>query len=158
METRLHSYETYLYKYFLPIAWFPWRGFGSLQRAFPPGDPNSANMRWVSIILWCLIYSLAVSYAVRLKTVFVSETGLRVRGYITEIELPFSDLASVKHNWFFRNDTLFLTVRSKFGNGILFIARRRVMTESGAVSTLDMLRGLITQGTDAEQVVGGKAR
>jgi hypothetical protein len=144
METRLHSYETYLYKYFLPIAWFPWRGLSGLHRVFPPSDPNSSTMIWFAIIFWCLTYYLVVSYAIRLKTVFVNETGLRIRGYITEIEIPFSDLASVKHNWFFKNDTLFLNVRSAFGNRILFIAKRRVVTERGAMSTLDMLRGLIT--------------
>jgi len=85
-----------------------------------------------------------VFYAVRLKTVFVNETSLRIRGYVTEIEVPFSDMASVKHNWFFKNDTLILGVRSVFGDRILFIARRRVLTEGGKMSTLDMLRGLIT--------------
>ena len=94
--------------------------------------------------MWCVTYPLVVFYAFRLKTVFANETGLRIRGYITEIEIPFSDLASVKHNWFFKNDTLFLNVRSAFGNRILFIAKRRVVTERGAMSTLDMLRGLIT--------------
>ena len=143
METRLHSYETYLYKYFLPIFWFPWDGLRSVRRAFPSSDPNSATMIWVAIIMWCVTYPLVVFYAVRLKTVFLNETGLRVRGYVTQIEIPFSDIASVKHNWFLKNDTLFLNGHSAFGYKILFIARRRVVTERGSTPTLDMLRSLI---------------
>lgn len=92
--------------------------------------------------MWCVSYGLVVFYGVRLKTVFVNEAGLRIRGYITEIEIPFSEVASVKHNWFFKNDSLFLNVRA-FGDKILFIARRRVTTERGAIATLDMLRSLI---------------
>jgi hypothetical protein len=107
METRLHSYETYLYKYLLPILWFPWEGLGSVRRAFPPSDPNSLTTIWLIIIIWCATYPLLQYYAIRLKTVFANETGLRIRGYITEIEIPFSEIASVKHNWFFKNDTLF---------------------------------------------------
>src|SRR5215813_14356128 len=136
METRLHSYETYLYKYVLPVLWFPWDGFRSVQRAFPTTDPNNSTLRWVAIIMWCVSYGLVVFYGVRLKTVFVNEAGLRIRGYITEIEIPFSEVASVKHNWFFKNDSLFLNVRSAFGDKILFIARRRVTTERGAIATL----------------------
>lgn len=101
-------------------------------------------MIWVAIIMWCVTYPLVVFYAVRLKTVFTNETGLRIRGYISEIEIPFSEVASVKHIWFFKNDTLFLNVHTAFGDRILFIARRRVVTERGAMSTLDMLRNLIT--------------
>ena len=115
-------------------------------------------MKWVAIILWCVTYSLVVFYAIRLKTVFVNETGLRIRGFVTEIEIPFSDLASVKHNWFFKNDTLFFNARSAFGDRILFIAKRRVVTERGAMATLGMLRGLITQCGDAEQIVAREPR
>jgi hypothetical protein len=143
METRLHSYETYLYKYFLSVLWFPWDGFRSARRAFPPTDPNNGTMMWVAIIMWCVTYGLVVFYGFRLKTVFLNETGLRIRGYITEIEIPFSEVASVKHNWFFKNDSLFLNVREAFGDKILFIARRRVKTVGGAMATLDMLRKLI---------------
>jgi hypothetical protein len=100
-------------------------------------------MTWVAIIMWCLTYSLVVFYAVRLKTVFANETGLRIRGYIADIEIPFSDVASVKHNWFFKNDSLFLNFRSPFGDKILFIARRRVTIGRNRMSTLDMLRNLI---------------
>jgi len=98
---------------------------------------------WVAVMMWCVTYPLVVFYAVRLKTVFANETGLRIRGYVNEIEIPFSDIASVRHNWFFKNDTLFLSARSAFGHKILFIARRRVVTERGSISTLDMLRNLI---------------
>ena len=100
-------------------------------------------MVWVAVIMWCVTYPLIVFYAARLKTVFANETGLRIRGYVSDIEIPFSEVACVKHNWFLKNDTLFLNVRSGFGYKILFIARRRVVTERGAVSTLDMLRNLI---------------
>ena len=67
METRLHSYETFLYKYLLPIGWIPWDGLRSLRRAFPPTDPNSATMFWLVIIMWCITYPLVVFYAVRLR-------------------------------------------------------------------------------------------
>ena len=143
METRLHSYETYVYKYILPIAWIPWDGFRSLRRAFPPSEPNSATIIWVGMLVWCVLYLLVACYALRLKTVFANEAGLRVRGYVSEIEIPFSDVAAVKHNWFMKNDSLLLNVRSGFGDRILFIARRRIVTERGAISTLDMLRNLI---------------
>ena len=145
METRLHSYETYLYKYILPIAWIPWDGFGSLRRAFPSSEANSATIIWVGMVVWCLLYLLVAWYALRLKTVFAKETGLRVRGYVSEIEIPFSDVSAVKHNWFMKNDTLWLNVRSEFGERILFIAKRRIVTERGAISTLDMLRKLIAK-------------
>src|SRR6266849_2290105 len=136
METRLHSYETYLYKYILPIAWIPWDGFRSLRRAFPPSEPNSATMIWVGMVAWCVIYTLVVLYGLRLKTVFSNQSGLRIRGYVSEIEIPFSDVAAAKHNWFMKNDTLSLNVRSAFGDRILFIARRRIVTERGKISTL----------------------
>ena len=100
-------------------------------------------MMWLVVIVWCVSFPLVVFYAVRLKTVFAGETGLRIRGYITEIEIPFSDMAFVKHNWFFKNDTILLNASSVFGDRILFIARRRVVTPSGAMSTLEMLRSLI---------------
>ena len=48
-------------------------------------------------------------YAVRLKTVFLDDNTLRVCGFITELEIPFSDIASIKHNWFWKNATLKLT-------------------------------------------------
>src|SRR5713226_2251719 len=100
METRLHSYETYLYKYLLPVAWIPWDGFRSIRRVFPPSDPNSVTMVRVWIILWCLMFPLVILYALRLKTVVMSETGLRIGAYFSEIEVPFSNVANVKHNWF----------------------------------------------------------
>jgi len=143
METRLHSWETYLYKYFLPIAWIPWDGFRSLRTAVPASDPNFVAIRSVAVVLWCVTYALLVFYAVRLKTVFMNENGLRIRGYFTEIEIPFSEVASVRHNAIFKNDNLFLNAGSAFGDRILFITRRRVRTENGAISTLEMLRQLI---------------
>jgi hypothetical protein len=80
---------------------------------------------------------------VRLKTVFLNDNMLRVRGFITEVEIPFSDLASIKHNWFWKNATLKLNVRSAFGTRILFMPRRLVTTERGNGITLDLLRELI---------------
>ena len=143
METRLHSYETYLYKYLLPIMWVPWDGFRSLRRAFPSTDPNSATMIRVAIILWCLTLPLVIWYALRLKTLVVTQDALRIGGYFSEVEVPFSNVTTVTHNWFAKNDTLRLNPPSEFGDKILFIARRRVSTEGGRRSTLDLLRGLI---------------
>ena len=145
METRLHSYETYLYKYVLPIAGIPWDGFRSLRRVFPSTDPNSATMIWAGMILWCVMLLLILWYALRLKTVVMYETGLRVGGYLAQIEVPFSDMAAVKSNWFMKNATLRLKVPSEFGDKILFIARRRLTTEIGNRSTLDLLRNLMNR-------------
>jgi hypothetical protein len=143
METRLHSYETYLFKYLLPIMGIPWDGFSSLRRAFPPTEPNHAIIIWVATAVWCVTLVLFVWYGLRLKTVFINQTGLRIRGYVTEIEIPFSQIASVKHNWFRKNATLHLNDSSAFGANILFIPRLRIATEHGKISTLDMLRNRI---------------
>src|SRR5260370_39967788 len=120
METRLHSYETYLYKYLLPIMWIPWDGFRSLRRAFPSTDPNSATTIRVAIILWCLMFPLVIWYALRLKTLVMTGDGLRIGGYFSEVEVPFSNIATVRHNWFAKNDTLRLNAPSEFGDKILF--------------------------------------
>src|SRR5687767_7665946 len=143
METRLHSYETYLFKYLLPIMGIPWDGFRGLRRAFPPAEPNNATIIWVATVVWCVLLVGFVWYGFRLKTVFINQTGLRIRGYITEIEIPFSQIASVKHNWLMRNATLHLNVASPFGAKILFIPRLRIAMEHGKVSTLEMLRNRI---------------
>ena len=122
---------------------FRGRDCGVCDVPFRQATQTGATMISVAIIMWCVTFPLVVFYAVRLKTVFANETGLRIRGFVTEIEIPFSEMASVRHNWFFKNDTLFLNARSAFGYRILFIARRRVVTEGGSISTLDMLRNLI---------------
>ena len=142
IEMRLHSYETYLYKYLLPIVWIPWDRFRSFRRAFPSAEPTMIGL---GIILWCLIYLLLIWYAIRLKTVATTGSGLRIGGYFGEVEVPLSNVANVKHNWFMKNDTLQLTVPSEFGDKILFIARGRISTEGGRRSTLDVMRGLINK-------------
>src|SRR5215471_11392802 len=99
METRLHSYETYLYKYMFPLMAIPWRGFSTFRVALPPGQ-NNATIVGLLVVAWCVMFALILWYAVRLKTVFLTANTLRVRGFVTELEIPFSDIASVKHNWF----------------------------------------------------------
>lgn len=145
METRLHSYETYLYKYLLPLMWIPWDGFRSLRRAFPLTYPNSATIIPLFIIIWCVTFPLVIWYALRLKTLVLTGNGLRIGGYFSVIEVPFLEVAGVKHNWFMKNDTLRLKVPSEFGDKILFIARGRVSTVSGRRSTFEILSGLIKE-------------
>jgi hypothetical protein len=145
METRLHSYETYLFKYLLPVMGIPWDGFRSLRHGFPGTEPNSATFIWIGAVAWCVMVVLVVWYALRLKTVFLNETGLRVRGYITEIEIPFSDVASIKHQWFIKTATLRLNTLSAFGAKITFMPRTRIATEHGNRFTLDVLRELINR-------------
>ena len=98
---------------------------------------------WLAMIVWCVLFMLVVRYALRLKTVFANETGLRISGYLSEIEVPFSDVASIKPNWFFKNATLQLNAPSDFGAKIRFIPRRQVETDQGNRLTLDVLRELI---------------
>jgi hypothetical protein len=73
----------------------------------------------------------------------MTEDALRIGGYFSEVEVPFSNIAAVRHNWFAKNDMLRLNAPSEFGDKILFIARRRVSTDGGRRATLDLLRGLI---------------
>ena len=54
METRLHSYETYLFKYLLPVMGIPWDGLRSLRHAFPATEPNNATFIWVGAVAWSL--------------------------------------------------------------------------------------------------------
>ena len=145
METRLHSYETYVFKYLLPVMGIPWDGFRSLRRAFPATEPNSETFFWIFAVAWCVMLVLVVWYALRLKTIFLTDTGLRIRGYITENEIPFSDVASVKHRWFIKTATLRLKVLSAFGAKIIFMPRTRIATGHGNRFTLDVLRQLIDQ-------------
>ena len=123
----------------------PWDGFKSLRRAFPATEPNGATFFWIFAVAWCVMFVLVVWYALRLKTIVLTDTGVRVRGYITEIEIPFSDVASVKHHWFIKTATLRLNVLSAFGAKIIFMPRTRIATWHGKRFTLDVLRELIDQ-------------
>jgi hypothetical protein len=144
METRLHSYETYLYKFMLPIIAIPWNGLRSFRAVLSPGEHNPTIIG-LAILVWCAMLALILWYALRVKTVFMTQDGLRIHGYVTDLEISFSDIASVKHNWFWKNATLQLKTNSAFGATILFIPRRRVGTEGGNRFTLDLLRELISQ-------------
>ena len=144
METRLHSYETYLFKFILPIMGIPWNGIRSFRVILSPGE-NNPTIIGLAIAAWCVMLALSVWYAVRLKTVFMTQNGLRIRGYVTELEISFSDVASVRHNWFWKNATLELKTSAAFGAKILFIPRGRVATEAGSRRTLDLLRELISR-------------
>jgi hypothetical protein len=112
--------------------------------SYPRGKTTQPSLRW-AVAAWCVMLAAVIWYALRLKTVFLTEDSLLVRSFVTEVEIPFSEIASVKHNWFWKNATLQLNSPSAFGDRILFIHRRRVVTEGGKRSTLDLLRELIRQ-------------
>jgi hypothetical protein len=81
----LHSLETYLYKYVLPVFFFPWRGFAGWSKVFPS---NPAGSLWGLVALWVVIYSFTLWYALRLKTVVLEDRTLYVKSYLKEIPVP----------------------------------------------------------------------
>jgi len=125
MEKRLHSLETYLYKYVLPIFFFPWDGFRSLNTALPSHDPAAVKVRWLFLGLWLVVIPFLFWYAYKLKRVILRDGVLVVKGYLNEIEIPLADIASIeKTRWpNMRYAVLRLRAPSEFGERIRFIPK-----------------------------------
>jgi hypothetical protein len=147
MRANLHSIETYLYKYLLPLVFVPWDGFRDLRSAFPSNDPHFAGTIWILLGAWCVMAPLIFWYAFKLKTVVLDGSVLRIKSYITRIDVPIANVANLK--W--RNPlmmphvTLRLKGDSEFGDKIVFIPRRRIATDAGYRSTLEVLQELINE-------------
>src|SRR5437762_1516805 len=136
MGTRLHSLETYIYKYLMPIIFTPWDGFRGLSTPFP----NSSKMPAVMIVFWALMAPFIFWTAVKLKTVVMDDDVLHVKGYFTEIDIPFADIVSIKRRLLvLPHVTLQLRAATGFGDKILFIAKGRIVTSAGRRSTFEEL-------------------
>lgn len=142
MEMNLHSLETYLYKYLLPVTFVPWEGFRSVRASFPPSDPNAKTMLLLFFGFWFVMTPFVFWYASKLKrVVLLDESILRVKGYLKEIDIPLPNVESVTESGWsrMRHVTLRLKVRSEFGDRIWFIPKRKLET-LGRKSTLEELR------------------
>lgn len=142
MRTRLHSLETYLYKYVLPIVFIPWDGFRGLRTAFPA----NTTMFVVLITVWAVMVPFVFWNALKLKTVAMDDQGLHVKGYFKEIDVPFVNVASIKpRSLFVLHVTLLLNMPTEFGDRIAFMARSRIDTPEGRRPTLEELQKRIAR-------------
>lgn len=147
METNLHSLQTYLYKYLLPVSFIPWDGFRSVRASFPPNDQGAQTMLWLFIAFWSVMTPFVFWFGFKLKRVVMDDRFLRVKGYLNEIEIPLSDVESVSEAGWprMRHVTLRLRTPSRFGNRIWFMPKRKIETAAGRRTPLEELQKRIDQ-------------
>jgi len=147
METNLHSLETYLYKYLLPVCFIPWDGFRSARASFPPNDQNAQAMLWLFFGFWFVMTPFVFLYGFKIKRVIIDDRVLRIKGYLNEIEIPLANVESVSEGGWarMRHVTLRLREPTSFGDRIWFMPKRRIETTSGKRTPLEELRKRIYQ-------------
>jgi len=145
MEKNLHSFETYLYKYFLPVAVVPWDRFHSIRASFSPTDPHAKTMLVLFLSFWVVVTPFVFWYAIKIKRVVCSENFLRVKGYLREIDIRLADVESVTEGGVARMKhlTLRLKVPSEFGERIWFIPKKKSGIFRSGKSTLEEMQELI---------------
>jgi hypothetical protein len=141
MPIRIHSLETYLDKYVLPIVFIPWAGFGSLSRAFPGITPVQTYL----LIALCALFAAVVFWhALKLKTVILDDEVLHVAGYLKQVTIPLSDVMNIRSRLFLRPHwTIELRTPTEFGDKVMFLPKTRISTSGGSKSTFAELQARI---------------
>ena len=126
MTEKLSSSLTIFYKIAFPITWILFFGLGTLVLWTNHDNTiQNYNDKWRFLIAWIAATSFMLWFSLRLKEVNLSNDRLLVDNYITEIEIPISNVKRVKEIWLFHPHTIKLTVDppSKFGSTIVFVPR-----------------------------------
>ena len=85
-------------------------------------------------------------FAFKLKTVMLDGV-LYVRGYLKELAIPFMNIASIRYSrlMFPHLTVLQLKTTTDFGDKIIFISKRRIVTPAGSRSTFEELQARIVR-------------
>ena len=121
---KLHSWQTYIYKYLLPLSFIPWDGFQSMLAAFPQRSPDRGPLLALFFVAWIILTPLIFWYAYRLKKVVLSREWLLVEGYFKETAIPLSDVEILKEtSWPVKSVILKLKRPTEFGDQIRFMPK-----------------------------------
>lgn len=159
MERTLSAGTTFLFKYLFPVVWIGGFGMGTLELWFHPEDvvfngvrgAASRGDQWWFLAAWVVGSAFLLWMAFPLKRVRLTEQGLHVSNYRTEILIPFGAIARVEQNrWInVRPVTVHLRHDSPFGRRITFMpAGRRRFTfwrEDEIVDELRHRAGLVRE-------------
>lgn len=137
MERTLSAGTTFLFKYLFPVVWIGGFGAGTLQLWLHPEDvvfngvrgAASSGDQWMFLAAWVLGSAFILWMALPLKSVRLTDQGLRVSNYRREIAIPFGAIERVSQSrWInVRPVTVHLRHDSPFGRRVTFIpaGRRR---------------------------------
>lgn len=128
----LSSRQTFFAKVVSPAVWIGGVGFLSLglfvaEDAFhDQGSPVDPEAKWVLLGLWLAGTAFALS-SIRFKRVRVGERSLQISNYLSEIEVPLTDVVAVRENTWLRTHPVTIEFRrhTAFGNRIVFMPRVR---------------------------------
>ena len=149
METNLHSLQTYLYKYLLPVSFIPWDGFRSVKAAIATTDQNAQVMLWLFFGSWSVITPLVFWYGFNIKRVLIEDKFLRFKSYLKEIEIPLDGVESVReYGWPMRHVTLRLKTPSEFGDKVWFMPKRKIEIAGGRKTPLAELLERVHQANE----------
>lgn len=142
MPIRIHSLETYFHKYLMPILFIPWGGVRSIRLSFPS---ITLVPMLLLITLWAFFASIVWWHAFRLKTVILDDEVLRVKGYVKELAIPFSNILSIEYCFFMLPHLTRLRLRTTtaFGDRIIYYSKSRITTPVGLRSTFEELQARI---------------
>ncbi len=100
-RTRLSSIWTPFYKVVFPLIWIGGLGMGVLAAflinvPLPGGSSVLSGIRILLLIVWIVGSGFLLWLAMRLRAVWLSEDGLLVRNYLSEIRISLSAVRHVK--------------------------------------------------------------
>ena len=126
--TALHSWQTNLYKYLLPINFIPWDGFRSIKRSLASSDPHLRIEFPIIIGFWLIMTPIVFWFAFKIKRVVLEEGVLTVKGFVKEVQIPANDIEDVRESGFGRMKFLTMSLRSpsEFGHKVSFLPNRGI--------------------------------
>ena len=128
----LSSRQTFFAKVLSPVIWIVGVGFVAVglfvtSDALPgQGRPAPPEARWLVLALWLGGCAFTLS-SMRFKRVRMDEQRLQISNYITEIEVPLTDLVAVSENTWLKTHpvTIELCRHTAFGNRVVFMPKVR---------------------------------
>jgi hypothetical protein len=106
------------------------------------GLPAPQSFKLLFLSLWVVGSVLAYAACASLKEVAIDENNLYVSNYINEISIPLTDVSDITENiwWNFHPITVHLKRRSEFGEKIIFMPKRAMLSFGGSHPIVDQLK------------------
>jgi hypothetical protein len=141
-------------KVLFPAVWIGVFGYGTLTLWMGTGHLRGGGvpppeMKWIFLGAWFLGTGLLLWGCVGLKRVRIDSTNLYVSNYLTEIKVPFSNIANVTENQRVNIHpvTIHFRTPTDFGETIKFMPTTRIFAQSSSHPIVAELQTLIRLGS-----------
>ncbi|HEV8426549.1 MAG TPA: hypothetical protein VGQ41_01460 [Pyrinomonadaceae bacterium] len=145
MKKQISSDATSLWKYIFPGFWIPLMGIGAIVWLFHISEEPAAAV--VFFAMWLGFSSFLIWFARRLKVVSIDERTLFVSVGRREIEIPFSNVETVKQSFWTNPKLITLTLKhpAEFGEKVVFVPTPQLFGAVRSHPIVEQIRALINE-------------